>query len=79
MYKKGMNEGGRMIWIIIFLIVVVTIMTKWISNRLIQKHQFIMARLVVTLMVLIQIILVYYLVKLIVSDIVKLLNIFYNQ
>ncbi|GEP75884.1 Uncharacterised protein [Staphylococcus carnosus] len=68
-----------MIWVIIILIVAVAYLTKLVSNHLVQKRRYKIARLLVSVMVLVQIILVYYFVRMLNSYIIDILNMFYNQ
>ncbi|AMY05488.1 hypothetical protein CD149_03700 [Staphylococcus condimenti] len=68
-----------MIWVIIILIVAVTYLTKLASNYLIQIKRLKTARLMVSVMIFVQIILVYYFVRMLNSYIINILNMFYNQ
>lgn len=68
-----------MIWVIIILIVAVTYLTKLASNYLIQIKRLKTARLMVSVMIFVQIILVYYFVRMLNSYIIDILNMFYNQ
>lgn len=76
---KGINKGGSMLWIIVILIVATTFLTQLGSKRLIKRHYYRTARLLVSGMLMIQLVLVYYFMKILVLYIIDLLNMFYNQ
>ncbi|MHD0398400.1 hypothetical protein ACY2DA_11210 [Staphylococcus simulans] len=68
-----------MIGIVLLLIVAVIWIAKWLARYFLQHQKPFAAKVVVSLMLLIQLVLVYYFMKMMMTYILRLLNIFYNQ
>ncbi|PNZ60716.1 hypothetical protein CD110_04350 [Staphylococcus casei] len=67
-----------MILIWLLTIMMLTVLTKWITNHLLKKQWVFIAQIVVTIFCIIQFIFVYFLVKALMNYIVQGLNVFYH-
>ncbi|PTJ92404.1 hypothetical protein BU032_02190 [Staphylococcus simulans] len=68
-----------MIGIVLILIIVVIWVAKRLARYFLQQQKPLAAKAVVGIMLLIQLVLVYYFMKMTMTYILRLLNIFYNQ
>ncbi|RIN75239.1 hypothetical protein BU015_10610 [Staphylococcus simulans] len=68
-----------MIGIVLILIVAVIWVAKRLARYFLQQQKPLAAKAVVGVMLLIQLVLVYYFMKMMMTYILRLLNIFYNQ
>ncbi|MCJ1656936.1 hypothetical protein MT340_010400 [Staphylococcus sp. NRL 16/872] len=65
------------VWLVI--IIVLNILGKWLANRYMQRHARVKARIVATIIVILQCLCVYFFMKSLIPYVVEFLNIFYHH
>lgn len=78
---KNSNEVMERIMVIVWLVIIVVlnILGKWQANRYLQRNAVIKARLVATIVVILQCLCVYLFMRTLIPYIVEFLNIFYHH